>query len=93
MISKIINEDGTPFNPPKNPLTAKWKLLYPPVPKPEYSQVCDGYSCFGCGRCPNGSTWKVPEEDLEVWKKYHEEYREYVRLHIPSLVHKKGTLK
>ena len=89
MIKRIINEDGTLFNPPKNPLADKWKLLYPPIPKPEYSQVCDGYSCEWCSRCPKGSNWKVPEEDQEVWNTYCEEVQAYVKLHNPSLNKKK----
>ena len=81
----LINEDGTEYNPPKNPLEEKWNKLYPPIPMPQYSQVCDGYSCMCCGRCPNGSYWKVPEEDKEVWGKYVQEKREYHRLHNPEL--------
>ena len=91
MIKRIINEDGTPFNPPKNPLADKWRLLYPPIPKPEYSLVCDGYSCDGCNRCPNGSKWIVPEEDREVFLAYREEYRAYIRLHNPSMIKKRGN--
>ena len=89
MIGKLINEDGTKFNPPKNPLEEKWRALYPPIPKPEFSQVCDGYSCDWCGRCPRGSKWKVPEEDLEVWKSYQQECQAYILSHNPSLVKKK----
>lgn len=61
----IVNEDGTPmdFERPKNPLEEKWSKLYPPIPMPQYSQVCDGYSCMWCGRCPKGCYWEVPEED------------------------------
>lgn len=81
----VVNEDGTPYNPPENPLKEKWAKLYPPVSMPQYSQVCDGYSCQWCGRCPNGSYWKVPEEDLEVWNKYKKELEEYNRKHNSSL--------
>ena len=83
----IVNEDGTPidFNYPRNPLKEKWDRLYPPMPKPEYSQVCDGYSCMWCGRCPSGSNWEVPEEDLEIWYAYQEQVWEYHRIHNPSL--------
>ena len=73
--------DGTVFNPPKNPLEEKWARLYPPIPKPEYSEVCDGYSCDGCGRCPEGTEWKVPEEDKEVWEKYRTEFNNYINAH------------
>ena len=90
MIKRIINEDGTKFNPPKNPLEKKWSVLYPPIPKPDLSQVCDGYNCDFCDRCPQGSKWKVPQEDLEVWNQYRERYQAYIYLHNPSLVKKKG---
>ena len=90
MIKRIINEDGTPFNPPENPLARKWSVLYPPIPKPEFSQVCDGYSCDGCSRCPRGSRWVVPEEDRAEFLAYREKYREYIRAHNPSLSKKRG---
>lgn len=87
MYLNVVNEDGTPldFEYPKNPLEEKWSKLYPPTPMPQYSQVCDGYSCMWCGRCPNGENWKVPEEDKEVWEQYQEQIREYNRVHNPSL--------
>lgn len=83
----VVNEDGTPigYNWPKNPLKEKWDRLYPPTPMPHLSQVCDGYSCMWCGRCPLGDNWKVPEEDLEVWQAYQEQLREYLRIHNPYL--------
>lgn len=84
---EIINEDGTQFGfeYPKNPLEEKWAKSYPPTPMPQYSQVCDGYSCMRCGRCPRGEYWKVPEEDKEVWEQYQAELREYHRIHNPRL--------
>ena len=84
---EIVNEDGTPldFERPKNPLEEKWERLYPPTPMPQYSQVCDGYSCMWCGRCPRGDDWKVPEEDKEVWEEYRKQCREYDRIHNPRL--------
>ena len=77
----IVNGDGTPFDPPKNPLIEKWNKLYPPIPIPQYSQVCDGYSCLFCGRCPSGEHWEVPEEDKEIYNKYIEEFNAYMILH------------
>ena len=74
-------EDGSPFNPPSNPLWNKWLEKYPPCPMPEYSQVCDGYSCMWCGRCPHGDYWKVPEEDKEVYDKWQVEYNNYMDKH------------
>jgi hypothetical protein len=36
----LMNEDGTPtVDFPTNPLQDKWEVLYPPVPKAQYSQV------------------------------------------------------
>ena len=83
---KIVNEDGVTFDDmPINPLKDKWAKLYPPIPKPEYSQVCDGYSCMWCGRCPHGSLWKCPEEDLEVYNEYRKKLDDYIAKHNPSL--------
>lgn len=94
---EIVNEDGTPldFERPKNPLAEKWKRLYPPTPMPQYSQVCDGYSCMWCGRCPRGDNWKVPEEDKEIWEDYRRQCREYDRIHNPilyALLHEEDKL-
>lgn len=80
----IENEDGTICNPPKNPLMEKWLKLYPPKPMPQYSQVCDVYSCMWCGRCPHGDNWKCPEEDKEEYEKWLKEYDDYMKLHNPS---------
>ena len=44
----VFNEDGSVLNPPKNPLMQKWLEKYPPVSMPQYSLVCDGYSCQWC---------------------------------------------
>ena len=81
--SVLYNEDGTIYNPPVNPLKEKWEKLYPPTSMPQYSQVCDGYSCMWCGRCPHGDYWKCPEEDKEVYEQYIKERREYTELHNP----------
>lgn len=64
---------------PQNPLEEKWSKLYPPVPRPEFSQVCDGYSCMWCGRCPNGDSWVCPPEDKEVYEKYRKELDDWLR--------------
>lgn len=85
MIEEILNEDGTTFSPPINPLKEKWDKLYPPIPMPQYSQVCDGYSCTYCGRCPNGDLWVVPEEDRAAWEEYQKQLLEYHNQHNPNL--------
>ena len=76
VIEELLNEDGTVYNPPVNPLKEKWEQLYPPIPMAQYSQVCDGYSCMWCGRCP---------EDREVYEKYLQRRKEYNMAHNPSL--------
>ena len=82
MIFKDLKwKDGTPFNPPENPLKEKWKEKYPKIPDTLASQVCDGYSCMWCGRCPDGDYWKVPEEDKEAYDKYKAEYDKYIDSH------------
>lgn len=85
LVGEIINEDGTSFNPPENPLMDRWLEKYPPTKKPEFSQVCDGYSCIFCSRCPHGSMWKVPTEDKEEYSVWVKEYEQYMKLHNPSL--------
>ena len=86
MSFEIVNEDGTSMDDfPKNPLAEKWKHLYPSTPMPQYSQVCDGYSCMWCGRCPRGDYWKVPEEDKEIWAGYQKQLKEYNRIHNLSM--------
>lgn len=88
----IVNEDGTAlgFEFPENPLKEKWDAAYPPIPMPQYSQVCDGYSCMWCNRCPRGGYWKVPDEDKELWDKYQCQIRECQERHNPSMVASSG---
>ena len=64
----VVNEDGTElgFEFPKHPLKEKWDKLYPPTPMSQYSQVCDGYSCMWCDRCPK----EVIGKFLTMIKKY-----------------------
>jgi hypothetical protein len=81
LLGKMEWEDGTPFNPPENPLLEKWNKLYPPTKKPEYSQVCDGYSCMWCGRCPHGEYWKVPEEDVDEYNEWLWKKEQYIQEH------------
>ena len=79
---KIVNFDGTSMDDyPRNPLKEKWNKLYPPTPMPKYSEVCDGYSCMWCGRCPYGEYWKVPKEDLEIYEADLKEVHDYNVLH------------
>ena len=73
--------DGSKYEPPENPLKDKWEKLYPSVPKPEYSQVCDDYSCMWCERCPKGEYWEVPDEDKAVYQHYMTELYTYIEKH------------
>lgn len=50
VVEKIINEDGTDYDPPKNPLDEKWEQLYPGC-------KATGYKCMYCGDCPHGEYW------------------------------------
>ena len=87
MLINPTNEDGTEFNPPKNPLLEKWFREYPSTKMPQYSQVCDGYSCMWCDRCPHGDGWKCPEEDKEVYEKWQKEYDKYCEEHGDLVFH------
>lgn len=79
MTELVASKETRELRPPQNPLAEKWDKLYPPIPMPQYSQVCDGYSCMWCGRCPRGDNWKVPEEDREVWEQYQRKLHEYFK--------------
>ena len=59
----------------------KWLKLYPSTPMSQYGQVCDGYSCAWCSRCPRGENWKVPEEDLAEYNEYQAQLKAYYDLH------------
>lgn len=74
MIEILLNEDGTEFNPPKNPLAEKWDFLYPPC-------AYQGYICMFCGDCRLGDYWKCPEEDIEIYEQYSKEYKDYFFAH------------
>ena len=85
VITGIINEDGTDFHPPVNPLKDKWDRLYPPNQKHKDKSNCEGYGCMWCDLCPNGSYWKVPEEDKEIWDRHIKDVDRYLKLHNPTL--------
>lgn len=74
-MSSIKWDDGTPFDPPKDPLEEKWAKLYPSC-----SETWD-YSCIFCDKCPYGDEWKIPEEDKEVWKQHQAEVEAYAAEH------------
>ena len=69
MLINPTNEDGTEFNPPKNPLLEKWFREHPPIKMPQYSQVCDGYSCMWCDRCPHGDAQKRIKRNIKNGKR------------------------
>lgn len=77
LIKEIINDDGIPFNPPENPLLKK----YPPK-----CSMGISYSCMYCGDCPHGEYFKIPEEDMAEYLKWHEEHEAYIRDHNPEMM-------
>lgn len=85
VVDKIINEDGTDYDPPKNPLDEKWQRLYPGC-------EATGYKCMYCGDCPHGEYWQVPDEDRDVYYEYLETVKQYNIKHgnfmIPRIIFK-----
>lgn len=85
-VSAIINEDGTEYDPPKNPLKEKWERLFP---------GCEstGYKCMFCGECPYGEYWKVPDEDKDIYSAYLQAVQQYNaehgNLYIPKIILRK----
>ena len=71
--------DGTPYNPPENPLKEKWAKLYPPCDLSDHGDF--DYSCILCSNCPNSEYWQVPEEDKEVWEQHRLAVKKYVEDH------------
>lgn len=72
----VINEDGTNFNPPKNPLADKWS-------KSECGHPT--YRCMYCDKCHYGDYWEVPDEDKEEYEKYCNSFSEYIKNHNPEI--------
>lgn len=99
-IVTVINDDGSKFNPPPNPLEEKWKRLYHPM---KYGQPCspvcgyfeDGrpimnYTCVVCHeqKCPYSNSWIIPEEDREVYDAWKKERDTYFKEHNPIFIKK-----
>jgi len=70
MKDEIYFADGTPFEPPEDPLFKK----YPPCEKYDYH-------CWCCSKCPRGWDWSIPEEDKEIYEQYQKEFNEYCESH------------
>ena len=85
-INGILNEDGTEIDLPENPLKEKWNKLYPPNQRYESKEDCRGYCCMYCDKCPHGSHWEIPEDDIEVFKEYKKQLLEYHKIHNPTIV-------
>lgn len=97
-VTKLLNEDGTEFNPPVNPLREKWDRLYPPMKNCEPCDIVLGYQengtpymNYGCvlcyeEKCPYSEGWKVPEEDLDTYELWQKEVYEYHKIHNPNLI-------
>ena len=89
----VKNEDGSKFEPPKNPLIEKWDRLYPPMKHGEPCGIVLGYfedgrpimnySCVLCNeeKCRYSSCWKVPEEDKAIYDSWQKECKEYMLKH------------
>lgn len=60
-------DNGTPFNPPINPLLKK----YPPC------EMGPDYQCMYCDKCPIGSHYKVKPEDKEEYDMWQKELKNY----------------
>ena len=84
---KVINEDGTDVNIPKNPLEEKWKKEYPMMGNCEKldKEEVIGYACTSCRDCPKGSYFKVSKEELALYRKYLEDCIKYFNEHNPSM--------
>lgn len=94
LISEIINEDGTKFDPPKNPLLEKWEKLYVPNDcgpisgyDEEHDKVYMNYGCVLCtsDKCHHSNAWKIPEEDKEIYEEYRKSYMDYIKAHNPKI--------
>lgn len=85
-VEAILNEDGTEYSPPRNPLKEKWERLYPSC---EYT----GYNCMYCSACPCGDNWKIPEEDKDEYDAWVQAVRQYNIEHgnewIPKIILRK----
>ena len=73
----ILFKDGTPVNPPPNPLKAKWDKLFPSCA----TDIEDYYRCIYCGKCPKGDDWECPEEDKAVYEAWRLESDRYYEAH------------
>ena len=77
---------------PVNPLIKKWEKKYPMDDrcKELEKQKIENLSCLNCGKCPKGVDFKVPKEDLLIFRKYLKECRDYFKIHNP---YKRKVLK
>lgn len=60
-------DNGTPVNPPINPLLKK----YPQC------EMGPDYKCMYCDKCPIGSDYKVKPEDKEEYDMWQKELKNY----------------
>ena len=95
-IKNILNEDGSEFDPPINPLLEKWKEKYNTKNGEPCSSVLGyrsngtpimNYSCVLCHEknCYVSDGFIVPEEDKDIYEKYLKDNKEYMKLHNPLL--------
>lgn len=79
MITDLVNEDGTPYDPPRLPEYLELKAKYP---------RCEnwGYGCMFCNKCLLGDNFKPedPEEE-KILLRQGEAVRSYFFEHNPSI--------
>ena len=84
----IVNEDGTKISDlPINPLIEKWKKEFPMMDvcyEIDKSKI-ENYTCLTCDKCQYGEFFKIPKEDLKIYKEYLHELNEYDKIHNPKI--------
>ena len=91
---RIVNEDGTSIKDcPLNPLLEKWNNLKKESCKQFEKLGYANYRCLECSKCPEGSDFEIPKEDLQEYRNYLLKLDEYNKLHNPKLYKKLSLFK
>ena len=63
-------EDGTPFDPPINPLYEKYPIC---------SHI--GYECMYCSKCPMGDSfgYRISAEERLQLEQYEKDFKNYIK--------------
>lgn len=75
-ITKVLNEDGTEYNPPETEEYKKLKELFPSCGYEGLS-----YSCMYCSKCYFGDNFKWPEQYKHIVEDNRRLRREYEQAH------------